>query len=332
MRERNRKSTCLRSVVITLLLLTAQGALYAFGTMETVEFSDTPGTIIISHQIDSTTQEPSTISLLQTFLGGRNSKYMPETTTEVTMSAGISGTVYDRELVHTNGTDILHYNIYDNTIDYNILKDPANNNGPDDVLYYIFPSVYVPRWSTVQQTKTHNFIIEIPDGQFVPAGTYTDDIELRLYRNGAILNSETTDMTISVDVEASVGLSIVDVGGLYNPTSTSYTMDFGVLEEGESMSAQAVARSNTSYSISVSSQNGGQMKHDTVPEYVPYNLTFDGSSVNFGGSSAPVNIITNAPPTTATGTSYPIDVVIESFGWIQSGLYSDNLTFEITSN
>mgnify|MGYP000704679322 CR=1 FL=1 len=321
-----------RKLLFTIgILLLITPMVFAFGVLEeTLSISSTPSPITVTHNLDITDQQTETLTVQQyLFNYASSTKTQSASSTLIVFSAGNSGDIYDREATHTNGTDTIHYNFYNNSVDHDLITDYTNYSGPTDGLTHTFPSVSVARFNSYTATKDHDFIIEILDGQYVPAGTYQDSVDVSLYK-GANLE-ETVTMLVTITVEATVGLSIVDVGAAYNANSTGYSMDFGSLTEGESLEADAVARANTTYSISVYSYNGSKMKHETVDEYVPYTFSVDNTIVTMSSAMTPVEAVTTTA-TPSTGTAHRLKVLIDSYSWVPAGEYEDNLVFEITGN
>lgn len=318
-------------LIIVLFAVFSSFGVYALGQTDTMQITDHPDTVLLDYVLDVTLQSTQNMIITREMVNDSNRNYtFPDVQADVTFSTGASGDVLDRTLVHSNGTDILHYTIIDNLTDRNVLKDPASYTGPESTIDHLFPSLRVRRYSSEQQLHTDSLVIEVPDGQFVPAGTYSDQILLQLFQDYSTVAGADEVMDIVVTVDPIIGLSIGDVGSQYDPNGTSYSLDFGTLSPGDSMMAQATALSNTSYTIEVFSQNGGNMSHLEVGETIPYTLLIDTVPVAISPSS-PVEVISGSA-TPSTGTAHTIEVVIGSFNWVPAGDYEDNLSFTITAN
>ncbi len=328
-----RTSVLYRILLLMLLFLSLSSMVYAFGTIEETFTISDPSEVNEFYASDAMTQSYQELTVLREMYNdtSSNSAWFEATDTLLLFSSGNSSSVQDRYLLHTNGVDRLYYNIYDTSADHVLLKDLSTYNSVEDALWFSFPRQRLKRFTSLTDTEVNSIYIEIPDGQYVTAGFYTDAIDIDLYDSDTeeFLDSEV--IPISVEVGEIIGLSIVDVGNTYNPEAGPYSMDFGVLETGKNLSANAIALSNTQYSITVASMNGGQLKHETFEEYAPYTLSINGAPAAISGT-VPVELITNAPPTPMTGTSYLLTVTIGDIEWIPSGAYEDYLVFEITSN
>ena len=307
--------------------------LYGFGSYEESLSLTTANTINVDHALDSLFSIESQVTVTQDLLhSGSGSAFVSQTTSIVVFSAGNSTDCQNRTAMSLLG-DTIDYNIYlkDLNTNHTPLKDAVTYQSSPDGMVNDFPTAFIS--SNKSSNVTFSYTLEIPENQFVPAGVYTDTIVANLYKTnftGSPKDSES--IIISITVEPSVNLSIVNVGAGYNASTTSYDMDFGSLSEGEFLEADAVARANITYNISIYSYNGSRMKHETVDEYVPYTLSVDNNSVDVTTPMIPVNIITNAPMTPSTGTAHQIKVIIDSYGWVPSGDYEDNLVLEIMGN
>lgn len=92
----------------------------------------------------------------------------------VTFSAGQSGS-FDPRFASSTGGVTLSYQLYDSSIDRNILKDLSATPAPQEVLSGSFPDD--SKWSV----QDLSFVVVVPPGQFPQAGTYEDTITLTLY-------------------------------------------------------------------------------------------------------------------------------------------------------
>lgn len=326
-----RTSILYRILLLMILFLSLSSMVHAYGSFETFTISD-PSDVNEFYASDAMTQSYQELTVIRDMYKGflESNARFDAADTLILFSSGNSSNVQDRYLLHTNGVDKLYYNIYDTLASHIVLKDLSSYNSVEDALWFSFPRRRFTQPS-LTDTEVNSIYIEIPDGQYVTSGFYTDTIDIDLYDSDTeeFLDSEV--IPISVEVGEVIGLSIVDVGNTYNPEAGPYSMDFGVLETGKNLSANAIALSNTQYSITVASMHGGQLKHETFEEYAPYTLSINGAPAAISGT-VPVELITNAPPTPMTGTSYLLTVTIGDIEWIPSGAYEDYLVFEITSN
>lgn len=244
----------------------------------------------------------------------------------VTFSAGQSGSFTNRSAQDGAG-DQLEYQLVDNLSSRDILGDLTMPNlGQQNVLYGT---------STISESITQSFYVILNAAQLPPAGTYTDSVLVSVY--GGVVGSPSptlmgsTSMSLAFTVPAVLALSLVPTGATFLPGSTTATMNFGAMSAGETGSMDLLVRSNSSYSISLQSQNGGVMAI-TLPgdtSTVPYTLTFAGAPVSLP-AAAPTSVVTAAPPTSGAGARYPIGVTIGNLGTATAGTYQDNITITVT--
>jgi hypothetical protein len=157
---------------------------------------------------------------------------------------------------------------------------------------------------------------------------YADDLELRLFdvNSGALLSGP-----LSVPLRAQVTPQAqANLAGLTRSAEAAIaTMDFGVLETGESQRIYLQVRANTTVAVELASENQGVLKLDGAPDAAPivYNLTFDGE--RGAGSSWRTS---RTPPLTLSGASYPIDVQIGAVEGRFAGRYRDTVTITVVPN
>lgn len=249
----------------------------------------------------------------------------------ITFSTGQSGTFTNREL-RSAGADVMYYNIYDNNIERNILKDLSANPSNDQVLTGSFTAEEAAVGGGT--TKDITFTVILDPDQFPLAGTYQDTIEIKLYEgtpaNSSGKPADTETMDISSVMDPVLEMSLLPDGGGFDVSSTSLTLDFGTMYSGSTRSADLRVRSNSTYGAQIRSANGGVMliQDPNDSSVVPYLLTVNGNSVNLS-SGADQPIADLAGPTGENGDLYDIDVQIQDYGMASEGLYSDILTITV---
>ncbi len=236
----------------------------------------------------------------------------------ITFSEGSSGT-YNRTLL--NGANVLNYQLYDQASQANILKDlPAAT--ASEVLSGNF---------TGRGAQQLSFFLVIPAEQVVRPGTYTDTITMTAYEGDptSSIQHRTRTLTISATVLEQIDLSLVNPGGSFNPALTARLIDFGILQTGKFSDFDLRVRSNIGYSISLSSQNIGNMAHidPTDSSLIPFSFTANSVNVDLSGPAA--TVINTPLPTSPLGTPYPMRVTVGTIGNASAGDYQDNITITI---
>ncbi|MGM0432956.1 MAG: spore coat protein U domain-containing protein [Spirochaetota bacterium] len=311
------------------------------GTVLTLEENASDSSISLTY--DATNQENAEAQVaVQRILDGgtpRNGRDFDPLYTYITASAGASSNITQRQLVHSNGLTVLNYNIYKDSGHQDIVQNFTGEINKNNVLFHLFPATHADRFEQVVQLKTHTYYIKIPADQFVPAGTYTDNIALDLYSSPAESTSPDSagsqiPVELSVYAQPHLDITITD-NSVYSPDAEPYTMEFGNLSGNPApQSTNAIARANVVHSISVSSQYGGRLKHQYTQDFIPYTMSVNGGGpiALAGSSNLPVEIVSSAMPTSSLGELYDIEITVSDVSTAPEGDYSDNVTFEISAN
>jgi spore coat protein U-like protein len=242
----------------------------------------------------------------------------------VDMGPGSSGLYTSRELVHTVTGEKINYNIYNS--ENQVIRDLEGAESADHVLYH----------NDLGNTFDGNltFTLRIPADQITTPGIYEDTVQIGLWASKDGSNwrrFDTTRLRFRIEPAASAAIAIVAPGAAFDATE-DFSMNFGTLSPGLPGAADAVVRATSSYSIFASSTHGGNMKHESVEEYIPYTFSFDGSTYPLSEGSE-TEVLSNAAPNNVEGDRYPILITIGDFdAWKPAGDYHDNITFRITSN
>lgn len=243
----------------------------------------------------------------------------------VTLSTGQSGTFAFRRL--STGSDDLTYQIYDDLTNRAVIKDLSASPGTDEVIWGHAEAYdnWLPRIVTVP------FFLEIPAGQLLAAGTYSDSLTINLYSGtiaAPVLESSAT-LSITGPVANTISLSLVDPGGdrpLFGGGNTTRVMDFGELVPGLEGATDLLVEANCAFTIALQSDNDGFLAHTDPgnPSLIPYELQFDSSPVDFSPGGP---IVVGTSP----GFRYPIIVTIGDLGTATSGTYEDVVTITVTA-
>lgn len=243
----------------------------------------------------------------------------------VTIGPGRSGTFASRLL--STGTDDLTYQIYDDSVARNVIKDLTATPGSGEVLWGFANQNdgLFPRIVTVA------YFLEIPAGQLLASGTYTDSVTISVY-SGTLASpvlEDSATLTVTGPVANNINLSLVDAGGdppLFGNAPTDRIMDFGELVPGAQGAMDLLVEANCAFTIALQSTNDGFLAHTDPADtsLIPYQLEFNTTPVDFspGGS-----IIVGTSP----GYRYPIVVTIGDLGLATSGTYEDVITITVTA-
>lgn len=167
--------------------------------------------------------------------------------------------------------------------------------------------------------------------QAVP-GLYRSGVTVRLYdlSGKSAVQLQESRFEVTATMQSGMLISLGNVAsGSGNATAM---MNLGTLYSGLQQSVTVSVRSNSGYTLKVTSQNAGRLKlRDTTAGYgsaaeIPYSLSLAGQSVTLGASATTVLI---ASATTAQGQSYPMIISIPQVADKLSGLYEDVLSLTI---
>ncbi|MFW5827467.1 MAG: hypothetical protein ACOCU4_05220 [Alkalispirochaeta sp.] len=311
-----------RTIRLIILLVFLVGALSGAGAQAQLSIASLPGTVSVANQIfsESTTAIPITVA----HEGDAASWF-------VTVSRGNSSSFDPRQLQRRFlffFTLSLNYNIF--TPSDSIARDTTGPLSASNVLSGSFAA------STSVQTDSREFTVRIPSEQFVRQGTYTDEVDISLYR-GSVNNVDaavrverrTVDISSVTSSVAEVGL--VESGGAASNVDRNFTMDFGPLSSGETKTADLLFRANSGYFLEAESANQGELLNVNRPGNftIPYEFRYDGDTYDL---SSPRTL--DVSFLSGTGISFarrPISVQIGAFSNVPSGLYEDVITFTIST-
>lgn len=236
-----------------------------------------------------------------------------------------------RRLIGPDPSYTLAYELLDTS--YNpprILKAWMDGLYPGDFPAGLFPA------GTRNTNIEHPFLVIIPAGAIVPAGTYSGSFSVDLYGSlvglpPAFISTDTFSLSVTVPEYTEIG--VVQADAPFFSPSLSQTVDFGQLEEGDQESLDLIVRSNVTYSVSVSSANGAALLNvdPAEPTPIPYILDANGASVSMTAGLA-VPIISTAPWTAGGEARYRLNFSIGAFEMVAAGEYTDTLTFTVSAN
>ncbi|NQT59326.1 MAG: spore coat protein U domain-containing protein [Bacteroidetes bacterium] len=246
------------------------------------------------------------------------------------LPTGRSGNYYNRYVEDSNGNTI-SYQIYDNLSNRNVVTN--NINSPTDWFY----TQSYPLETSASSLEVF-FSIEVPSGPFIPAGTYTDPIASYIYGDsgsGYVL-FDSDPYVINIVVNSIAQIAIGATGFIFDELATSYSIDLLEIELNETATFDTIVLSNSAYSISMSSTNGGVLKHplDTIKNQlrIPYLVSFNGGS-NISLDSSETVVISGEPPTLSTGQRYPITITISDLpADLSAGDYDDTISLTVIAN
>lgn len=240
---------------------------------------------------------------------------------------------YNRRATNLANSDLIYYNIYKNSNSTGVLKEPNDITSTNEVLYG-------PILKNQKIDLTYYFTLAPINASSPPkAGTYIDVIEVQAY-SGTYTNINGyegyRDLNIYINVPKFISLSMVETGAVYDPSSVSKTLDFGILEEDEQLGFDVRIVSNAGYILKISSSNNGVLKltgGTGSKSEVTYDFYANNAKKSLGSSAAsPVTLASATGKTPSGGAQVPIKVIIKSVDDKDPGTYQDYLTLSVISN
>lgn len=244
-----------------------------------------------------------------------------------TFGLGISkGAAADYDRYASDGGLQLRYQVYSDIAGTKIIKDVPDTATVNDVVMVTLPAGSGP--------QVIQYFFDIPyalaTSPFLAhAGTYTDSVTINAYE-GAIPASYSAPpdasavVGISVLIEKLIKLSLTDLGGIFVDGATTKSIDFGKLTTGEVSRFNLAMQTNAGFEISLSSANGGNLKHVTAASLIPYTVTVNNVAADLTGA---VPVVSGGGQTSLNGLIYPVKITI---GAIPSssiaGNYADIVT------
>lgn len=230
------------------------------------------------------------------------------------------------------------FSLFNGSINYNLHKTINMAGTLKDFGDAVTASEYVEGTAPEKNTNyTNRFYISTPgqNNNLLLAGTYVDIVQVSIYgyneNSGKYLFDEAANLTTVIYVPKKVQVSLLDEGQAFDASSTSKTMDFGIMEQNQEKGVDLRILSNGSYRLNLSSLNNGKLVQGS--NSVAYSLRVNGSGIALSSSASnPVQIGTGTI-TGQAGHLYNLKVKItESVANKNAGLYQDVITITAIAN
>ncbi|MEK2643851.1 spore coat protein U domain-containing protein [Bdellovibrio sp. BCCA] len=246
----------------------------------------------------------------------------------ITFDYGTSTSATGRSL--KAGSSQWPFQLYKNSSATQILKRFPNVSSNSDVV-----TGYLADGSSDRQVNVSYWAILNTTNPWLRFGNYTETITANLYR-GTISSYtfvESRSISFNYNAPKRVDISLVATGAAFNINDTTETMNFGTISSGASRSADVIVKYNAGYTLYASSANNGRLKHQTQNQYIPYSITFRGTSVNLNtSSSSPVQVFREFGTSPASGLVIPVTATIGTVSVSQTGTYQDTITLTVQSS
>jgi spore coat protein U-like protein len=220
--------------------------------------------------------------------------------------------------------DELEFIVCDSVVRRNALKELGFANA-NEVIRGTF---------AVRETeKELSCVIVVPAGQIRPAGRYTDALRVNLYKGTPDKHvlSDSKSVVVSIPVEPVTELSLAQSGAAFDAKAALHKLDFGRLTRSKSLGLDLRVRSNSGYSITIESENGGRLKNldERDTSTLPYELRIGGKQTDVQG--AQVKLMKSARQLDASGDRHDLQFSIGDLRGVTAGTYRDTITITVSS-
>jgi hypothetical protein len=178
------------------------------------------------------------------------------------------------------------------------------------------------------------FLVEVFPTSLPPPGYYWIWLRADLYASsyppsGRI--ADTVNFFVSFTVAGYYDLSVVPTGEAFSLDSTTAALAFGVLAANASKGADILVKSNVSYSLSLTSANGGALANGTDGSKIPYSLTVNNSAVTLSPGLRAL-VATGAQASYGAPARYAVLVTVLPYTALPTqGSYSDTITLTLSA-
>lgn len=186
--------------------------------------------------------------------------------------------------------------------------------------------VAVPPGETLEAT----FDVVVVEDAVVQAGLYSQPLTLELRQPGSSVAYDRAPVLINVTALPRAQLNLSGSRGAFGSGTSISVVDFGDAETGKTRQLFVQTRTNSAARLTFTSANRGKLVLQGAGEdagALEYDVIFDGSRLDLSQvASRDVD-----PPRTYAGQSYDLVLSLGEVGGARAGLYSDELTIEIST-
>lgn len=180
------------------------------------------------------------------------------------------------------------------------------------------------------QTLEVTFDVVVVEDAVVQAGLYSQPLTLELRQQGAGIAYDRAPVVIDLRALPRAQMNLSGSRGAFGSGASVSVVDFGDAETGKTRQLFVQTRTNSAARLTFKSANRGRLVLQTAGNEVgslDYAVAFDGNRLDLS------EIATRDvdPPRTYAGQSYDLTLTLGTVGGARAGLYSDELTIEIST-
>ena len=162
----------------------------------------------------------------------------------------------------------------------------------------------------------------------IPAGNYSNDITIGIRERTSFDPLEEFVTSLAIVASPRAQINIAGSNGNFDKSNFTDFIDFDEPEVNESRQVFVQVRSNANTIMTIRSDNGGVMKHESSDtSYIRYVTSLDGTQVDLSSEVT----LSNFSPTDLNGLSRPLEITIDELNNPLAGRYTDRIVIEIAA-
>lgn len=216
-----------------------------------------------------------------------------------------------------------------NTADSSLQVYIRPSSGTSEIGTQNVSGTVVASGSMTSGTKSKTIAIKFYTGTGkVPSGTYTNTFQFQLYTGSTSAGSGTLQSGAIGSVSASVTSSTSSTMSISLGTATCSFGSALVADQSYSTSTTMTVTAPSRFSISAKSANLGSLVNASGESF-HYHFYFNGSATETILTAGLVRLIYST--TAVSSKSYALAFTTDTLGFLEPGVYSDNLTLMFTT-
>lgn len=228
----------------------------------------------------------------------------------------------DLAIVDTPGLAVVRQSVGLTGLGLEIRPDAGVSRATEASLFH----VSVPAAETLEAT----FDVAVIEDAVVQAGHYVQPLTLELRQPGSAVAYDRAPIVIDVTALPRAQLNLSGSRGAFGSGTSVSVVDFGDAETGKTRQLFVQTRTNSAARLTFTSANRGKLALQgggSETGALDYAVTFEGSRLDL----AQVATRDVDPPRTYAGQSYDLVLTLGEVRGARAGLYSDELTIEIST-
>lgn len=228
----------------------------------------------------------------------------------------------DLAIVDTPGVAIVRQSVGMTGLGLEIRPDAGVTRATEPSVFH----VAAPAGETLEAT----FDVAVIEDAVVQAGHYLQPLTLELRQPGSMVAYDRVPVVIDVTALPRAQMNLSGSRGAFGSGTSVSVVDFGDAETGKARQIYVQTRTNSAARLTFTSANRGRLAlqaADAGAAVLDYSVDFEGSRLDL----SQVATRDVDPPRTYAGQSYDLVLTLGDVRGARAGLYSDELTIEIST-